>query len=94
MHKEEILKQTNELLENEIIKPSQSPYNTPVWIVSKKSDSQGNRKWRMVLHFRKLNEKTISDSYPLPTTHIHQIIDQLENAQYFSVFDLASGFHQ
>ena len=54
VHKEEILKQTNELLENEIIKPSQFPYNTPVWIVPKKLDSQGNKKWQMVLDFRKL----------------------------------------
>ena len=50
--KKELKKQTNELLENEIIKPSQSPYNIPVWIVPKKLDSQGNNKWRMVLDFR------------------------------------------
>ena len=46
----------------------------------------------MVLDFRKLNEKTIGDSYPLP--NIIDISDQLGSAQYFSVFDLASGFHQ
>ena len=46
----------------------------------------------MVLDFRKLNEKTIGDSYPLP--NIIDILDQLGSAQYFSVFDLASGFHQ
>ena len=34
-HKEEITKQVNELLRNKIIKPSQSPYNTPVFIVPK-----------------------------------------------------------
>ena len=74
------------------MKPSQSPYNTPVSIVPKKVGSQVNKKWRMVLDFRKLNEKTISDSYPLP--NIREILDQLGNAQYLSVFDLASGFHQ
>ena len=46
----------------------------------------------MVLDFRKLNEKIISDSYPLP--NIHEILEQLGNAQYFSVFDLGSDFHQ
>ena len=46
----------------------------------------------MVLDFRKLNEKTIGDSYPLP--NIIDILDQLGSAQYFSVFDLASGFHE
>ena len=75
-----------------LLKPSQSPYNTPVWIVPKKLDSHGNRKWRMVLDFRKLNEKTIGDAYPLP--NIIDILDQLGSAQYFSVFDIASGFHQ
>ena len=75
------------MLEIEIIKPSQSPYNTPVWIVPKKSDSQGKKRWQMVLDFWKLNEKTISDSYHLP--NIHEILDQLENAQYFSIFNLA-----
>ena len=45
----------------------------------------------MVLDFRKLNEKTIGDSYPLP--NIIDILDQLGNARHFSVFDLATGFH-
>ena len=45
----------------------------------------------MVLGFRKLNEKTFGDSYPLP--NIIKILDHLGSAQYFSVFDLASGFH-
>ena len=66
-HKEEISCQVNELIDNRIIKPSQSPYNTPVWIVPKKLDSHGSRKWRMVLDFRKLNEKTIGDI-------LHQIL--------------------
>ena len=46
----------------------------------------------MVLDFRKLNEKTIGDSYPL--LNIIYIFDQLGSAQYFSVFHLASRFHQ
>ena len=38
-HKEKIIRQVDELLKNKMIKPSQSPYNTPVWIVPKKPDS-------------------------------------------------------
>ena len=45
----------------------------------------------MVLDFRKLNDKTIGDSYPLP--NINDILDSLGSAKYFSVFDLATGFH-
>ena len=44
----------------------------------------------MVLDFRKCNEKTIGDSYPLP--NINDILDSLGSAKYFSVFDLATGY--
>ena len=91
VHKEEITRQDDELFKNKIIKHSQSPYNTPVWILPKKPDFQGKIKWRMVLDFRKLNEKTIGDSYPSP--NINDILDSLGTAKYFSVFDLATGFH-
>lgn len=92
IHKGEIDKQVKSLLENDVIKPSVSPYNSPLWIVPKKADSKGNKKWRMVIDYRTLNEKTIGDAYPLP--NITDILDQLGSAKYFSVFDLASGFHQ
>jgi len=46
----------------------------------------------MVIHFRALNEKAIKDTYSLP--NITEILDQQGSAKYFSVFDLASGFHQ
>lgn len=58
VHKEEINRQVKDLLDQNIIKLSESPYNTPVWIVPKKADSKGNKRWRMVLDFRTLNEKT------------------------------------
>ncbi|XP_046141954.1 uncharacterized protein LOC123987841 [Osmia bicornis bicornis] len=90
--KEEVNKQVNELLEKDIIEHSSSPYNSPIWIVPKKEDTQGNKSWRLVIDFRKLNEKTISDAYPLP--NIVDILDQLGSAKYFSIFDLKSSFHQ
>ena len=66
VHKEEITIQVDKLLKNKIIKSSQLPYNTPVWIVPKKPDSKGNIKWQMVLDFSKLNEK--NNWRFLPTT--------------------------
>ncbi|XP_048511338.1 uncharacterized protein LOC125500979 [Athalia rosae] len=92
VHQEEIQKQVRGLLENGIIKPSSSPYNSPLWIVPKKPDSKGNKRWRMVIDYRALNERTVGDSYPLP--NITDILDRVSGAKYFSVFDLASGFHQ
>ena len=83
-------RQTDELLDLGIVKPSVSPYHSPLWIVPKKLDSKGNKKWRMVIDYRALNEKTIADAYPLP--NITDILDQLGGAKYFSVMDLSSGF--
>ena len=80
-----------ELLESDIVRPSKSLYNFPLWIVPKKPDAQGNKRWRMVIDYRALNEKSIPDAYPLPSTL--EILDQLGSAKYFSVFDLANGFH-
>ena len=92
IHNEEISKQTKDLLKNKITEDSDSPYNSPVWIVPKKPDPDGNKRWRMVIDFRQLNEKTVKDAYPLP--NITHILDQLGGAQYFSTLDLAMGFHQ
>ena len=91
-HKEIIEKDTQELLKNKSIIPSNSPYNSPVWVIPKKADYEGNKKWRVVIDNRALNEKTVGDAYPLP--NIIDILDQLGGAKYFSVLDLAKGFHQ
>ena len=46
----------------------------------------------MVIDYRKLNAKTLDDQFLLP--NINEILDQLGGSKYFSVFDLASGYHQ
>lgn len=92
IHQEEITRQVGEMLEKGIIQSSNSPYNSPLWVVPKKDDISGKRKWRIVIDFRKINELTKQDAYPLP--NIEEILDQLGKARYFSAFDLASGFHQ
>lgn len=91
-HKEEIRQQINKMLEQGIIRQSYSPWSSPVWIVPKKMDASGKKKWRLVIDYRKLNEKSISDRYPIP--NITEILDKLGKCMYFSTLDLASGFHQ
>ena len=81
-----------DLHKNGIVQPSNSPYNSSLWIVPKNPDAQGNKTWRMVIDFRSLNEQTVGDAYPAP--NITDILHQLGGARYFSVLDLASGFHQ
>lgn len=90
--KDEIQRQVEKLLENKIIRPSISPYSAPVWVVPKKADSSGQRKWRMVIDYRQLNEKTIEDKYPLP--RIEEILDNLGKSVYYTSLDLAQAFNQ
>lgn len=92
VHKEEVRRQISNMLEQGIIRPSYSPWSSPVWIVPKKKDASGKQKWRLVIDYRKLNEKTVSDRYPLP--NITEILDKLGKSMYFTTLDLASGFHQ
>lgn len=92
VHKTEVKKQIESVLDQQIIRSSHSPWSAPVWVVPKKLDGTGNRKWRLVIDYRKLNDKTISDRYPIP--NINDILDSIGKAKYFSTLDLTSGFHQ
>jgi len=88
-----VASEVNDLLKNGIIRKSSSPYNNPVWMVDKKGiDSDGNRKKRLVIDFRKLNKNTIADKYPMPS--ITMILANLGKAKFFTTLDLKSGYHQ
>ncbi|KAD1774776.1 hypothetical protein E3N88_24089 [Mikania micrantha] len=69
------------------IRLSFSPWGAPVLFVKKKDGS-----FRMCIDYRELNKFTIKNRYPLP--RIDDLFDQLQGAQYFSMIDLRSGFHQ
>lgn len=92
IYRQEVDKQIKEMLDQGIVRPSESPWNAPIWIVPKKSDASGIPKFRLVIDYRGLNEITIEDKYPLP--QISDLLDRLGRANYFSVLDLKSGFHQ
>lgn len=73
------------LLRDGIIRKSYSPYNSPVLVVRKKGlDGQGNANHRLVIDFRKLNENTISDKYPMPKIPI--ILSNLGKSKFFFYF--------
>lgn len=92
VHREEVRNQITKMLDQGIIRPSDSAWSSPIWVVPKKIDASGKQKWRIVVDFRKLNEKTIDDKYPIP--NISDVLDKLGKCQYFTTLDLASGFYQ
>jgi hypothetical protein len=84
---EECKKQVEELLQQGLIRPSASPYGSPILFVRKKEGT-----FRMVIHYRAINNLTVKDKYPLP--RIDDLLDKLQGAKHFSSFDLLSGYHQ
>jgi hypothetical protein len=89
--RDEINKQVDNLLNNDLIEPSMSNYNSPIILVPKKNNNN-EKKWRLCIDYRRLNKKLIADKFPLP--RIDEILENLGKAKFFSVLDLYSGFHQ
>ena len=85
--REVIDKAIDEMLDANIIRRSRSPWSFPVVIVDKKDGSK-----RFCVDFRKLNQITKKNSYPLPL--IDDILALLGNAKFFSSLDLKSGYWQ
>lgn len=77
----------DDLLENKIVRESDSPYSSPILLVKKKNGEQ-----RMCVDYRKLNSRTIKDKYPLP--RVDEFLEKLKGSLYFTSLDLASGYHQ
>ena len=67
---EVINEQVKEMLDNHIIRPSSSPWSSPVVIIKKKDGSP-----RFCVDYRRLNLITERDVYPLP--RIDDILDKL-----------------
>ena len=83
----EIDRQVQQLLEQDIIEESYSPWSSPVVLVRKKDGT-----YRFCIDYRKLNAATIKDSYPLPRPA--EALDSLSGSCWFSTMDLSSGYWQ
>ncbi|MCO5614902.1 hypothetical protein L7F22_069187 [Adiantum nelumboides] len=84
---EEIMRQVNELVEKGMVRPSSSPFCSPVLLVHKKDGT-----YRMCVDYRALNKITIKNRFLVP--RIEDLFDKLQGSTYFNRIDLKSGYHQ
>ena len=82
---EEINRQLDELLRQNLCRPSCSPWASNVVLVSKKDGKQ-----RFTIDYRRLNDVTKKDAYSIP--QIQAILDKLNGYRFFSVIDISSAY--
>ncbi len=86
--KTEAVRETvKDMLEAELIKESHSPFACGLGVLAKKDGSH-----RMCIDFRKLNDMTVKDAFPLP--RIDQVINSMGSAKWFTSVDMGSTFWQ
>ena len=84
-YQNEVDNQITEMIRNYIIRPSVSPWNSPIILVKKKDNT-----FRFVCDIRALNDVTKKDTYALPL--IQDVIDIVGGSCYWTKLDAASAY--
>jgi predicted aspartyl protease len=82
-----IQQEVDKMLKAGIIIPSNSPWSSPVVLLTKPDGS-----FRFIIDYRKLNAITKKDSYPQPT--IEELLQRIGGHSWFTKLDLKSGYFQ
>ena len=85
--REELRGLLRDMLESDVIQQSDSPWSSPI-VLAKKHDGTT----RFCVDYRKVNEVTRKDAYPLP--RVDDTLDTLVGSKFFTTLDLASGYWQ
>ena len=88
MKRPQVEKHVHSMLEAGVIRPSTSPWASPIVLVPKR----GSEETRFCVDFRRVNSVTVQNSYPLP--NIDEILAAFCGAKYFSKMDLKARYWQ
>lgn len=83
----QVNQELEQMLKEDIIEPSSSPWASPIVLV-KKPDG----KVRFCVNYKKLNEVSLPDAYPLP--FVSATLDKLRNARFITTLDIKSAYWQ
>lgn len=86
-YKQQVEKIIGEMRQQNLIRPSTSPWSSSIVLVKKKSGEL-----RFCVDYRQVNEITKKNSYPIP--RVDDSLDEMSGSKFFSTLDLKSGYWQ